>query len=141
MQNCALEKKFDATLPHVNIIQQEVRRVVINIINNAFYAVQDKYELLKSENSLQEYTPSVSVFTERKNGSAIIKISDNGAGIPAEMKDKIFNPFFTSKPTGKGTGLGLSVSYDIVTKTHQGTIRFESEKNIGSTFFVELPIN
>jgi len=139
--NCHLEKSFDTNLPPVNIIQQEVRRVLINIINNAFYAVQDKLEKLKEENNQQGFKPTVTVQTLRQNGSAIIKVTDNGNGIPENVKDKIFNPFFTSKPAGKGTGLGLSVSYDIVTKSHAGKIRFETEKNKGSVFFVELPLN
>ena len=139
--NCLLEKNYDSTLPPIHIIQQDVRRVVINIINNAFYAVQKKYEMMRADNHKTEFIPKVSVFTTRQNGSAVIKVRDNGLGIPDEIKEKIFNPFFTSKPTGEGTGLGLSVSYDIVTKAHNGVIRFETEKNAGSTFFVELPIN
>jgi signal transduction histidine kinase len=83
----------------------------------------------------------VSVSTMKQANNVAIIIRDNGMGIPKEIRDKIFNPFFTSKPTGKGTGLGLSISYDIITKGHNGKITFESEADAGTTFFITLPLN
>jgi len=137
---CKLEKSLSENLPLIPVMSQDIRRVFINIINNGFYAVQEKYTQLKSQEALNGYVPEVKVSTSLKKDTVEIIIHDNGKGIPAEIKEKIFNPFFTSKPTGKGTGLGLSVSYDIISKNHGGILNFESEANVGTTFTILLPV-
>ncbi len=135
-KNCSCELKtiLDGTLPQVNIIPQDIGRVLLNLFNNAFYAVNEK---LKSDT--KGYKPVVRVTSKNINKSLKISIFDNGVGIPAGIKDKIFNPFFTTKPSGKGTGLGLSLAYDIV-KAHRGEIKAESEEGKGTTFIITLPV-
>ena len=108
----------DRSLEKVNIIPQDVGRVFMNIFNNAFYSVNEKKKSLNGE-----YEPIVTLSTKRNGNSAEIRIRDNGLGIPQRIVDKIFQPFFTTKPTGQGTGLGLSLTYDIVTKEHDGEIK------------------
>jgi signal transduction histidine kinase len=107
--------------------------VILNLINNAFYAVNEK----KKQTS-GEYEPTVTVSTRKENGKIEIKVKDNGNGIPQKILDKIFQPFFTTKPTGQGTGLGLSLSYDII-KAHRGEIKVETGHGEGSAFTVQLP--
>ena len=121
-------------------------RVLLNLINNAFYAVAsrksspDNAALLKSpESSTRVYAPTVIVSTIRLDGLVEIKVKDNGPGIPEEIKEKVFQPFFTTKPTGQGTGLGLSLVYDII-KAHGGTISLESKMGEGTKFIIQLPI-
>ena len=104
------------------------------MINNAFYAVDEKKKL-----SQNEYEPTVSVSTKKTNGKVEIKVGDNGNGIPQKVLDKIFQPFFTTKPTGQGTGLGLSLSYDIV-KAHGGEIKVDSKEDKGCEFVIKLPM-
>ena len=119
----------------MNVLPQEIGRVVLNLINNAFYAVTEK-----RKNTMVPYEPTVTVST-RKAGSHIeIRVSDNGTGIPEAIIKKIFQPFFTTKPTGQGTGLGLSLSYDIVTKGHGGELLLESTEGTGTEFVVRLPV-
>ena len=126
-----------------NIIPQDIGRVILNLITNAFYACQEK-----QKSSPDSYKPTVTITSklvpllgEAGGGSQSVKITvtDNGNGIPESVKDKIFQPFFTTKPTGSGTGLGLSLSYDIV-KSHGGEMRVESEEGVGTTFSITLPI-
>jgi signal transduction histidine kinase len=124
---------FDPDLPTVQIIPQDMGRVLLNLINNAFYAVHEKKKTAK-----EGYRPEVIVSSEEKGGMVVLSVSDNGNGIPEAIKEKIFQPFFTTKPTGEGTGLGLSLSYDIV-KAHGGEIKVESKDGKGSTFFILLP--
>ena len=112
---------------------QDIGRVLLNLINNAFYAVNEKAKL-----RADSYEPLVSVNTKRKGNKVEIKIEDNGNGIPQKILDKIFQPFFTTKPTGEGTGLGLSLSYDII-KAHGGEIKVETREGEGSEFIVQLP--
>ena len=121
--NAELVTNFDKNLPKINVVQQDIGRVLLNLFNNAFYAVQEKRkaEGLKQN---EEYKPGVEVSTSIKDGFVVITVRDNGCGIPEEIKDKIMQPFFTTKPTGEGTGLGLSLSYDIV-KAHGGEIKVE----------------
>lgn len=138
--NCALEKALDKSLPPVKIMQQDFRRVILNFLNNAFDAVKEKQEMLERSGTLNGYMPSVNISTIKQGNNAAIIIRDNGAGIPENIRGKIFNPFFTSKPTGKGTGLGLSISYDIITKGHNGKVTLESEPGQGTTFFITLPL-
>ncbi len=142
--NADFKTDFDETIGKINIVAQDIGRVLLNLFNNAFYATNEKR---KSESMHQnaEYKPSVSVQTKRINSSGIesieICVSDNGNGIPQNLTDKIFQPFFTTKPTGEGTGLGLSLSYDIITQQHNGTIRVESEEGEGTTFTINLPLS
>jgi signal transduction histidine kinase len=107
--------------------------VLLNLFNNAFYAVSEK-----KQQAGETYHPTVSVTTKRLNNKVEIRVGDNGTGIPDSIKEKIFQPFFTTKPTGQGTGLGLSLSYDIVTKGHGGTMDVESSEE-GTEFIIQLP--
>ncbi|MFI5217856.1 MAG: tetratricopeptide repeat protein [Bacteroidia bacterium] len=132
--NCTIEKNLDKVLPKINVVPQDISRVMLNIFNNAFYAVKEK-----SKTANHSYKPTVGISAQLQNHALIISITDNGHGIPDEVKDKIFDPFFTTKPAGEGTGIGLSLSYDIITHGHNGTIRVESKENIGTSFFIELP--
>jgi two-component system NtrC family sensor kinase len=134
--NAELETHFDETLPQVNVVPQDIGRVLLNLFNNAFYAVQQK-----QKNSAETYKPAVVVSTAVKNNQIIISVKDNGNGIPDAVKDKVMQPFFTTKPTGEGTGLGLSLSYDIVRKGHGGDIKIDSKEGEGSEFMVTLPIS
>jgi signal transduction histidine kinase/DNA-directed RNA polymerase subunit N (RpoN/RPB10) len=131
--NATMKTDFDESLENINIIPQDIGRVVLNLINNAFYAVDEK----KKQNQ-NGYEPTVSVSTKKINGKIEIKVADNGNGIPQKALDKIFQPFFTTKPTGQGTGLGLSLSYDIV-KAHGGEIKVETKEGEGSEFVISLP--
>ncbi|HWD86763.1 MAG TPA: ATP-binding protein [Mucilaginibacter sp.] len=128
--------RFDNNLPQVNIAQQDIGRVLLNLFNNAFYAVNQK-----SKTAGPGYKPEVTISTAWENGQVIIKVKDNGNGIPDAIKEKIMQPFFTTKPTGEGTGLGLSLSYDIVTKGHGGKIEVISKEGEGSEFIIQLPVN
>jgi two-component system, NtrC family, sensor kinase len=132
--NADFKTDFDPSLPKVNIIPQDIGRVLLNLINNAFYTVNEK-----RKQGVIGYKPIVSVATLMKDGHILIFVKDNGNGIPEEIKNKIFQPFFTTKPTGEGTGLGLSLSYDIV-KAHGGNLRVESQSGEGTTFAITLPI-
>ena len=131
--NVTTKTEFDDNIDKVSIIPQDIGRVILNLINNAFYAVDEK----KKQN-LNGYEPIVSLSTKKNNGKVEIKVSDNGNGIPQKVLDKIFQPFFTTKPTGQGTGLGLSLSYDIV-KAHGGELKVETKEGEGSEFIIELP--
>ncbi|WP_291784694.1 ATP-binding protein [Cecembia sp.] len=140
--NADFKADFDPNLPKINVIPQDIGRVLLNIINNAFQATN---ELSKAHDSyrgelLESFKPLVTVSTKNLGKGIEISIKDNGPGIPDAIKDKIFQPFFTTKPTGQGTGLGLSLSYDIV-KAHGGEIRVESQEGKGSNFIMELPVN
>jgi len=131
--NATTKTDFDSSIGKVNIISQDIGRVILNLINNAFYAVDEKKKLIGNG-----YEPTVSVSTKKTNGKVEVQVSDNGNGIPQKVLDKIFQPFFTTKPTGQGTGLGLSLSYDIV-KVHGGKLRVETKEGEGSKFIIELP--
>ncbi len=113
---------------------QDIVRVLLNLYNNAFYSVAEK---MKQQNGA--YEPTVSVSTKKTGDKVEIRVADNGTGIPKKALDKIFQPFFTTKPTGQGTGLGLSLSYDII-KAHGGEIRILSEEGEGAEFIINLPI-
>lgn len=132
--NAALKTDFDESIGKIDVIPQDIGRVMLNLITNAFYAVNEK-----KQKQLEGYSPEVSVATKRLENTIEIKVSDNGNGISKKILDKIFQPFFTTKPTGEGTGLGLSLSYDIITKGHQGTLAVMSHENIGSEFLINLP--
>jgi two-component system, NtrC family, sensor kinase len=130
-----LQTDFDPSAGNINIISQDIGRVLLNLYNNAFFAVTEK----KQENP-DGFEPTVSVSTKRKGEEVLISIKDNGPGIPQKIIDKIFQPFFTTKPTGMGTGLGLSMSYDIV-KAHRGELKVNNREGDGAEFVVILPVN
>ena len=132
--NASMKTDFDETIGNINVIPQDIGRVILNLINNAFYAVDEKKEQIAGG-----YEPTVSVSTKKVNGTIEIKVADNGNGIPQKVLDKIFQPFFTTKPTGQGTGLGLSLSYDII-KVHGGELKVETQEGEGSAFIIQLPI-
>ena len=129
---------FDESIGKINIVPQDIGRVLLNLFNNAFYAVNEKLTAHRSPLTT-DYKPLVSVQTKKINNNIEIKVTDNGNGILQNVIDKIFQPFFTTKPTGQGTGLGLSLSYDIV-KAHGGEIKVESKNAEGSTFIIQLPV-
>jgi signal transduction histidine kinase len=132
--NATMKTEFDDSIGNINIIPQDIGRVILNLITNAFYVVAEK----KKQN-ISGYEPTVSVSTKKEGDKIFVSVRDNGNGIPQKVLDKIFQPFFTTKPTGQGTGLGLSLSYDIV-KAHGGEIKVETKENEGSQFIIQLPI-
>jgi len=133
--NAITKTDYDNSISKINIIPQDIGRVILNLINNAFYAVDEK-----KKHQLNGYEPTVLVSTKKSNGKVEISVKDNGNGIPQKVLDKIFQPFFTTKPTGQGTGLGLSLSYDIV-KAHGGELKVETKEGEGSVFVITLPTN
>jgi two-component system, NtrC family, sensor kinase len=141
--NAEYKTDFEPNLPKINIVPQDIGRVLLNLINNAFYAVhittQHAAWLAETPQDYPDYKPMLVVSTKNTGTHVEIRVKDNGPGIPSEIKDKIFQPFFTTKPTGQGTGLGLSLSYDIV-KAHGGEIEVESKTNRGTEFKVTLPL-
>ena len=132
--NATLKTKYDQTIKNVKIIPQDIGRVILNLLTNAFYTVNEK-----KQNQPNNYKPTVSLTTKKKDNFIFITVKDNGNGIPKQVLEKIFQPFYTTKPTGQGTGLGLSMSYDIVTKGHDGQIKVNTTKN-GTEFIIQLPI-
>jgi len=134
--NSELTTHFAADLPQINVVQQDMGRVLVNLFNNAFYAVNQKKKIAGDD-----YKPEVTLTTARENGSLLIKVKDNGVGIPDTIKEKILQPFFTTKPTGEGTGLGLSLSYDILVKGHSGAMDIISSEGKGAEFIIRLPLN
>ena len=137
--NATLKTDFDQSIDHVNIVPQDIGRVVLNLITNAFYAVAEKKKQVSDQVSGDKYEPTVTVITKKAGDKIKLLVKDNGNGIPQNIVDKIFQPFFTTKPTGQGTGLGLSLAYDIV-KAHGGELRVETKENEGTTFVIQLPI-
>ncbi len=132
--NVTMNTDLDESAGLIRVIPQDMGRVILNLITNAFYAVDEK-----KKSGLEVYEPTVSVSTKKEHGKVEIRVADNGNGIPQKVLDKIFQPFFTTKPTGVGTGLGLSLSYDIV-KAHGGEIKVETKEGEGTTFTIQLPI-
>jgi len=132
--NASMKTDFDNSIGNINIIPQDIGRVILNLINNAFYAVDEK-----KKSGIENYEPTVSINTKKVDDKLEIRVSDNGNGIPQNVLDKIFQPFFTTKPTGQGTGLGLSLSYDIV-KAHGGEIKVETQESIFTQFNVQIPL-
>ncbi|MBK9492112.1 MAG: GHKL domain-containing protein [Haliscomenobacter sp.] len=131
--NATMEMHFDPDLPLVSVIPQDIGRVLLNLINNAFYAVNEK-----AKQGIEDYSPTVTVSTKKLENAIEISVKDNGNGISEVIKDKIFQPFFTTKPTGQGTGLGLSLAYDIVTKGHGGNLDVNSLIGEGTEFIIRL---
>ncbi|MFZ5431569.1 MAG: sensor histidine kinase [Bacteroidota bacterium] len=145
--NATLKTDFDENLGNIDLVPQEIGRVILNLLTNAFYSVSEKKRLIEKEAGTEDsltdkipYNPMVLISTKDLGGKVEIRVSDNGNGIPPEAVDKIFQPFFTTKPTGKGTGLGLSMSYDIVTKAHGGELKVQNEEGEGATFIIILPV-
>ena len=130
--NATTKTDLDESIGNINIIPQDIGRVLLNLINNAFYVVNEK-----SKQEIEGYEPTVSLSTRMLRDKVEIKVADNGNGISQKILDKIFQPFFTTKPTGQGTGLGLSLSYDIV-KAHGGELKVETKEGEGTTFTIEL---
>jgi two-component system NtrC family sensor kinase len=141
--NATMKTEFDESIGNINIIPQDIGRVILNLITNAFYATNEK-----SQQNIEGYEPTVTVSTKKVEDKVEIMVADNGNGIPQNIVDKIFQPFFTTKPTGQGTGLGLSLAYDIV-KAHSGELKVDSStseqakqtfEGEGTTFIIKLPI-
>jgi signal transduction histidine kinase len=156
--NAEIITDFDENLEPVMVVSQDIGRVILNLLTNAFYACNERLALSasltgrqetevsrsakknKNDITLKEYKPKVTVQTKKTKNNILIEVTDNGNGIPDKVKDKIFQPFFTTKPTGQGTGLGLSMSYEIITKGHGGELKVESIEEKGTIFTVEIPI-
>jgi len=136
--NADMHTDLDERIKSITVISQDIGRVVLNLVTNAFYAVNEKAMATKASGDTT-YKPAVSVATKKKKDSIIITVTDNGNGIPDQVRDKIFQPFFTTKPTGQGTGLGLSMSYDIVTNGHGGELKVETKEGKGTEFTIQLP--
>jgi signal transduction histidine kinase len=139
--NATIETHFDPDLPKIEVIPQDIGRVLLNLINNAFYAVAERSRSTvaeKAKQSIEGYNPTVAVSSKKLEKGIEISVQDNGNGIPDAIKDKIFQPFFTTKPTGQGTGLGLSLAYDIITKGHGGSIEVKSTEGSGTIFTLRL---
>jgi signal transduction histidine kinase len=142
--NASIKTDFDPCIGKINIIPQDIGRVIMNLLTNAFYAVNEKARLNTQSTQPEAYEPTVTIGTHSSNsrsgvGTEVsITVTDNGNGIPDSIKEKIFQPFFTTKPTGQGTGLGLSLSYDIVTKAHGGSIKVETEAGKFTRFVITL---
>jgi signal transduction histidine kinase len=132
--NAVLNTDYDDAIGNIEVIPQDIGRVILNLITNAFYAVEEK-----RKSGEESYKPTVSVSTIRKVDKVEVRVKDNGIGISQKVMDKIFQPFFTTKPTGQGTGLGLSLSYDII-KAHRGELKVETGEGEGSEFIISLPI-
>ena len=133
--NITLEREFDGELREMQLAPQEMTRVFLNLFGNGFYAATKRAQ----ENGDASFRPTLTVATRDFGEAVEVRVRDNGTGIPPEIRDKLFQPFFTTKPTGEGTGLGLSISYDIVTQQHGGTITIDSEPGVFTEFTIRLP--
>lgn len=133
--NADFKADLDVSLPKIYVVPQEIGRVLLNLINNAFHAVAEK-----QAEGIEDYKPQVIVSSRIEDGSVLIRVKDNGKGIPEDVKEKIFQPFFTTKEAGEGTGLGLSISYDIITKGHKGLLNVETKRGEGTEFSIRLPV-
>jgi two-component system NtrC family sensor kinase len=132
--NVEIKTDLDNSIRTLNIIPQDLGRVLLNLYNNAFYAVNEK-----KKQQPNGYEPAISVSTNKIGNKPTITVRDNGNGIPQKVIENIFQPFFTTKPTGQGTAFGLSLSYDII-KAHGGEIKVNTKENEGSEFIIELPL-
>lgn len=131
---CAVEEDLNKGLPQAAILPQDISRVILNIANNAFYAIRERSQ------SETGFTGILKVSTELEEEWAVIRIRDNGYGIPKNIAERIFQPFFTTKPSGEGTGLGLSMSYDIITNNHKGQLSVASQPGEFTEFTIKLPL-
>jgi signal transduction histidine kinase len=136
--NVTMKTDFDPTIDKVNVVPQDIGRAILNLINNAFYAVAEKGKSAKVAG--KAFEPLVSLSTKMKDNTVEIRVTDNGTGIPETIIDKIFQPFFTTKPTGQGTGLGLSLSYDIITKGYGGELLANNKEAGGVEFIMSFPV-
>ena len=132
--SATMKTDFDHAIGKINVIPQDMGRVILNLITNAFYAVNEKRKQGK-----QNYEPIVSVSTKQNGDKISVAVRDKGNGIPDSIVDKIFQPFFTTKPTGQGTGLGLSLAYDII-KAHGGELDVKTNKDEGAEFLISIPV-
>ncbi|MGZ8538833.1 MAG: sensor histidine kinase, partial [Flavisolibacter sp.] len=132
--NATMKTDYDESVGNIHIIPQDIGRVMLNLINNAFYAVTER-----KRQQQEGYEPTVSISTKKMGDKVLISVKDNGNGIPQKVLDKIFQPFFTTKPTGQGTGLGLSLAYDII-KAHGGELKVETKEGEGAEFIISLPL-
>jgi len=133
--NITLQRNFDADVGTIELFPQEITRAFLNLISNGFYAATKR----KTENGDSGFEPILRATTKNLGSTVEIRIRDNGTGIPAEVREKMFNPFFTTKPSGEGTGLGLSMSHDIIVKQHGGSIDVETEPGLFTEFKIVLP--
>ena len=133
--NITLERSFDPTAGEVDLFPQEITRVLLNLISNGFYAATK----CKAEANGGDYEPTLVAATKNLGDRVEIRIRDNGTGIPPEVKEKMFNPFFTTKPAGEGTGLGLSISHDIIVKQHGGSLEVDTQPGVFTEFRIILP--
>jgi signal transduction histidine kinase len=133
--NVEIKTSLDTSLGLVEIVPQDISRVLLNLFNNAFYALQEKRKSMNAN----EFHPLLSVETKNIDGRFTIIVKDNGTGVPINLRDKVFNPFFTTKPPGEGTGLGLSLSHDIIAGGHRGSIELESEEGAYAQFTLIIP--
>ena len=133
--NITLERSFDPAAGEVDVFPQDITRVLLNLISNGFYAATKR----KAEVNGGDFEPILAAATKSLGDSVEIRIRDNGTGIPAEVKEKIFNPFFTTKPAGEGTGLGLSISHDVIVKQHGGSIEVDTRPGEFTEFRIVLP--
>ena len=132
--NVALERSFDPTAGKVDVFPQEITRVLLNLISNGFYAATQR-----NVQASEGYEPTLAAGTKNLGDQVEVSIRDNGSGIPPEIREKVFNPFFTTKPAGEGTGLGLSLSHDIVVKQHSGSIEIDTQPGQFTEFKIRLP--
>jgi two-component system, NtrC family, sensor kinase len=132
--NANMQTDFDKGMGKINIVPQDIGRVLLNLFNNAFYAVNEK-----AKQQTAGYTPGILVSTKKIDNMVLLTVKDNGNGIPQDIIEKIFQPFFTTKPTGEGTGLGLSLSYDII-KAHGGGIKAETKEKEGTEFTIQFSV-
>lgn len=137
LRNCTLDTDLDAELPLVSVVSQDTSRVFVHLFNNAFYAVSE--QAISKVKARETYQPIVRVSTRQEKGCVEILIRDNGMGMPEAVQQKIFQPFFTTKPPGKGAGLGLSLAYDIVVKGHHGHLIMSSLEGEGTKFIITIP--
>ncbi len=137
--NATMKTDFDVNTGLVNIVPQDIGRVILNLLTNAFYSVNEKKISMLTEAEKVKYEPTVFVDTKKEKDKVVIIVSDNGNGIPEKIREKIFQPFFTTKPAGQGTGLGLSLSYDIVINGHGGELKMETKEGEGTTFTILIP--
>lgn len=133
--NATFQTDFDPGIGKLMVVPQAIRQVFLNLFNNAFYSVNEKRK--KQSNS---YKPTISIKTNKLDDRVEIRVKDNGLGIPQKSVDKIFQPFFTTKPTGQGQGLGLSLSYDIITKEHGGLLKVNTKEGEYAEFIIRLPV-
>jgi len=138
--NASLVTDFDESIGKVDLMPQDIGRVFLNLFTNAFYAVSEKRKLLEEQNGDTSYKPEVKISTKKFDNRLFIRVEDNGTGMPDGVKAKIFQPFFTTKPTGQGTGLGLSMSYDIITNAHGGTLEVTSVPGEKTEFRIVIPL-